>query len=74
MNKISTSLYDTLRMSRPDFAGRDLVQTKAASVEELLAEMNILKDQGAVVFVYGKQVRFDSEIQGGSNIKIFPIP
>ncbi|UCF99554.1 MAG: MoaD/ThiS family protein [Spirochaetaceae bacterium] len=73
MKKVSISLYGTLRMKKPDFADRDLVQTRATSVGELLDELNIPKGQAAIVFVNEKRARFDSEIQDGNNIKIFPM-
>jgi molybdopterin converting factor small subunit len=73
MKQISISLYGTLRMIKPDFADRNLVQTKARSVGELFGEVNIPKGQAAIVFVNEKRARFDSEIQDGDNIKIFPM-
>jgi molybdopterin converting factor small subunit len=73
MKKVSISLYGTLRMLRPDLADRDLVQTKATSVDELIDEINIPNGQTAIVFVNAKQARFESEIQDGDNIKIFPM-
>jgi len=73
MKKVSISLYGTLRMIKPDFADRDLVQTKANSVGELLDELNIPKSRAAIVFVNEKRARFDSQIQDGTNIKIFPM-
>lgn len=73
MKRVSISLYGTLRMLRPDFADRDLVQTKATSVDELIDEISIPNGQTAIVFVNAKQARFESEIQDGDNIKIFPM-
>ena len=73
MKKVSISLYGTLRISKPDLADRDLVQTRATSVAELLTEMNIPRDQAAIVFVDGKRVRLESEIRDGNNVKIFPM-
>jgi len=73
MKKVSISLYGTLRMIMPDLADRDLLQTNAISVRELLDELNIPKSRAAIVFVNEKRARFDSEIQDGNNIKIFPM-
>jgi molybdopterin converting factor small subunit len=73
MKKVSVFLYGTLRVIRSDLSDRQLVQTRANSLEELLDEMNIPKDQAAIVFVNEKRARFESEIRDGNNIKIFPM-
>ena len=73
MMKIKISLHATLRTKRQDLLDRELVTAKANSVGELLAELDLTREEAAIVFVNGKQSGLESEIQDGDEIKIFPM-
>jgi molybdopterin converting factor small subunit len=71
--KIKISLYATLRTKRRDFLDRELVTANASSVGQLLAELDLTRDEAAIVFVNGKRAGLESVIQDGDEIKIFPM-
>jgi molybdopterin synthase sulfur carrier subunit len=73
MKKISISLYATLRKRRSDLANRGPVTTKAGTIGELLDEIQIPKDEAAMVFVNEKRAVLESEVQDGDRVSIFPI-
>jgi molybdopterin synthase sulfur carrier subunit len=73
MKKISISLYATLRKKRSDLANRGPVTTKAGTIGELLDEIQIPKDEAAMVFVNEKRAVLESEVQDGDRVSIFPI-
>ena len=72
MKKVRVFLYGTLRLTGPDLSDRQHVQTRANSLKELLDEMNIPRNQAALVFVNEKRTMLDLPIQDGDIIKIFP--
>lgn len=71
--KIKISLHATLRTKRRDLLDRELVTAKANSVGELLAELDLSREEAAIVFVNGKRAGLESVIQDGDEIKIFPM-
>lgn len=71
--KIKISLHATLRTKRRDLLDRELVTAKANSVGELLAELDLTREEAAIVFVNGKRAGLESVIQDGDEIKIFPM-
>jgi len=71
--KIKISLYATLRIKRRDLLDRELVTANASSVGQLLAELDLTRDEAAIVFVNGKRAGLESVIQDGDEIKIFPM-
>jgi len=73
MMKISVSLHGTLRKKRQDLADRDPVTTKAATVGQLLDEIDIPKRQAAIVFVNEKRASLEFALQDGDTVKIFPM-
>ena len=73
MKKVSVFLYGTLQAIRPDLSDRQLVRTKANSLEELLDKINIPKRQAAIVFVNEKWASLEFALQDGDTIKIFSI-
>jgi molybdopterin converting factor small subunit len=73
MMKIKISLHATLRTKRQDLLDRELVTANASSVGQLLAELDLTRDEAAIVFVNGKRAGLESVIQDGDEIKIFPM-
>jgi molybdopterin synthase sulfur carrier subunit len=73
MKKISISLYATLRKRRSDLANRGPVTTKATTIGELFDEIHITKVEAAIVFVNEKRATFESKVQDGDKVSIFPI-
>lgn len=73
MKKIGITLYVTLRAKRPDLAERGATDTEAATIGELLAELNITREEAAIVFLNSKKAGLDSELQDGDKVDIFPM-
>ena len=73
MKTIRISLYANLRSRRPDLADRGSVATKAATIGELLAELDIAEKEAAIVFVNDKRAGLSSELRDGDRVGIFPI-
>lgn len=73
MMKIRISLYGTLRKKRRDLLDRGIVTAKANSVGQLLAELDLNRDEAAIIFVNQKRAGLESLIQDGDEIKIFPL-
>ena len=73
MMKIRISLYGTLRKKRRDLLDRGIVTAKANSVRQLLAELDLNRDEAAIIFVNQKRAGLESLIQDGDEIKIFPL-
>jgi molybdopterin converting factor small subunit len=71
--KIRISLYGTLRKKRRDLLDRGIVTAKANSVGQLLAELDLNRDEAAIIFVNQKRAGLESLIQDGDEIKIFPL-
>jgi molybdopterin converting factor small subunit len=71
--KIRISLYGTLRKKRRDLLDRGIVTAKANSVGQLLAELDLNRDEAAIIFVNQKRAGPESLIQDGDEIKIFPL-
>lgn len=71
--KIKITLYATLRRKRQDLLDRNPVTTKATSVGELLGELDLNKEEAAIVFVNKKQAGFESVVQDGDEVQIFPM-
>jgi molybdopterin converting factor small subunit len=71
--KIRISLYGTLRKKRRDLLDRGVVTAKANSVGQLLAELDLNRDEAAIIFVNEKRAGLESLIQDGDEIKIFPV-
>ena len=70
---VKITLHGTLRKRRQDLVGRDPVTTKASSVGELIAELNLGKPQALIVFVNGKTAGVEAVIADEDEIKIFPL-
>lgn len=72
MKKINIALFTTLRKRRSDLANKGFVMTKAATIGELLAEIQITEIEATSVFVNGKRAGFKSELRDGDKVSIFP--
>jgi molybdopterin converting factor small subunit len=71
--KISISLHGTLRKKRQDLMDSSPVRSKAKSVGQLLAELDLTREEAPIVFVNEKRAGLESLIKDGDQIKIFPV-
>jgi sulfur carrier protein ThiS len=71
--KVRVNLYGTLRQRFPGYQhsqGIEVEIPKGATVEDLLALLEISESQGAVVIVEGRILKADDEIQRGVPVTI----
>jgi molybdopterin converting factor small subunit len=71
--KVKITLHGTLRIKRQDLVGRDPVASEATTIGELLRELNLSRAEAPIIFVNEKRAGFESLIQDGDEIKVFPI-
>ena len=71
--KVTITLYGMLRKKRQDLVDTDHIVTEAASVGELIAELNLSKPQMLILFINGKRAGVEALIEDGDVIKIFPL-
>ena len=71
--KTTVKLYGTLRDKYPDYqnsTGMEIELQNDATVKELLAALNILESQGAVVTMNSRILKTDDKIPGNTNVQI----
>jgi molybdopterin converting factor small subunit len=73
MKRITITLYANLRKKRSDLANRGQVTTEAATIGELLTELDIGKEEAEIVFVNDKRAGLESGLSDGDRVGIFPI-
>ena len=72
--KVTVKLYGTLGQRFPGYQhsqGIEVEIPEGATVQDLLAVLEIPESQGAVVIVAGRVLKADDQMRGGVSVNIF---
>lgn len=73
MKRITVHLQASLRRKRSGTGDLGLVITGAATVGELLGELDVSEEEAAMVFVNGERAAAETVVRDGDEIRVFPL-
>jgi molybdopterin converting factor small subunit len=73
MKRITVHLHASLRRKRAGRESTGPLTTEADTVGELLDELDISEAEAAMIFVNGERRAFETAIQDGDEIRVFPL-
>jgi sulfur carrier protein ThiS len=73
MKRVTVHLHASLRRKRSDTGNSGPLLTAAATVGQLLDELDISEAEAAMIFVNGERGAADSALRDGDDIRVFPL-